>query len=261
MYHLFYADEAGARAPTSPSSNTRAGRLGRAGAGMVHRITFRVASEGALDFWEERLEQRGSRPSAPRQPPVRRPRGPRSRAHVIDSETNRWSPTTRTFRGARIRGFDWVRAYSSDAGPSRRILRASARLRAAGDNAWEVRGDKRGATTSSTRAGPARARGRGTVHHVAWASPIDEHDAWRERGRRGRFADAGDRPLLLQVDLLPRAERRALRDRHDRTRVHDRRAARAPGRAPLAAAELRAPARRARGRAHTVARPRAVRTG
>ena len=41
----------------------------------------------------------------------------------------------------------------------------------------------------------------------------------RARPRRRRPADAGDRPLLLQVDLLPRAERRALRDRHASARA------------------------------------------
>ena len=59
----------------------------------------------------------------------------------------------------------------------------------------------------------------------------------------------GDRPLLLQVDLLPRAERRPVRDRDDRPRLHDRRAARDPRRAPLAPAGLRAPPRAGRARA------------
>ena len=34
-------------------------RRGRAGAGMVHRVIFRVGSEEALDFWEERLRGAG----------------------------------------------------------------------------------------------------------------------------------------------------------------------------------------------------------
>ena len=35
----------------------------------------------------------------------------------------------------------------------------------------------------------ARRRGAGTVHHVAWASPMDEHEAWRQR-----VAEAGASP-------------------------------------------------------------------
>src|ERR671939_208904 len=40
VYHLFYADEEG-------------------GAGMVHLITWRVASQDALEFWQRRLGGRG----------------------------------------------------------------------------------------------------------------------------------------------------------------------------------------------------------
>src|SRR5204863_5815127 len=61
--------------------------------------------------------------------------------------------------------------------------------------------------------------------------------------RGGRPPHAGDRPLLLPVDLLPRAERRAVRDRDDRPGLRRRRAARAPRRAPVASAELRAASR------------------
>src|SRR5262249_60730352 len=64
-----------------------------------------------------------------------------------------------------------------------------------------------------------------------------------------------DRRLLLQSLLLPRAERRSLRDRHDRTRLTTRRACRAPGGAPLAAARFRAPAGPGRTAAHAVAEP------
>src|SRR5206468_10602216 len=62
----------------------------------------------------------------------------------------------------------------------------------------------------------------------------------RTRRRRRGARDADHQPLLLQVDLLPRAERRPLRDRDDRPRLRDRRADRAPRRAAVAATRLRA---------------------
>src|SRR5437763_335145 len=58
----------------------------------------------------------------------------------------------------------------------------------------------------------------------------------------GGAAHPGDRPLLLPLDLLPRAERRAVGDRDDRARLRSRRGPRAPGRAALAPPGLRAPA-------------------
>ena len=42
-------------ARTSRSSSTPTRRAGRAGAGMVHRVAFRVASQESLDFWQERV--------------------------------------------------------------------------------------------------------------------------------------------------------------------------------------------------------------
>ena len=60
-YHLFYADEKG-----DPGSDITFFEYpgipgGRAGAGMIHRIVWRVGSAEALDFWADRLEARGSR--------------------------------------------------------------------------------------------------------------------------------------------------------------------------------------------------------
>ena len=100
----------------------------------------------------------------------------------------------------RIRGFAGVRAYAAHPERSEQLLAALGF-----EPGWEARGD--------TRSGfyrydpPPAERGlqaAGTVHHVAWASKPEEHEAWRAEGDRGRRrADAGDRPLLLQVDLLP----------------------------------------------------------
>jgi len=80
----------------------------------------------------------------------------------------------------------------------------------------------------------------------------------RPRPRRRRPRHAGHRPLLLQVRLLPRAQRHPLRARHPRPGLHHRRAAGAPRRAPLPAARLRASARPGRGGPHTAARHAAV---
>src|SRR5262249_23274194 len=78
------------------------------------------------------------------------------------------------------------------------------------------------------------------------------------RRRQRRSPDADHRPLLLQVGLLPRAERRPVRDRDDRPGLHRRRAARVARREAFAAAELRAPPRPARRRAAPAAgHPRA----
>src|SRR4051812_136399 len=55
VYHLFYADEHGDPGSDLTFFEYKGARPGRAGAGMVHRICWRVASADALDFWAARL--------------------------------------------------------------------------------------------------------------------------------------------------------------------------------------------------------------
>src|SRR4051794_32279860 len=55
VYHLFYADEAGSPGADLTFCEYPGASPGRAGAGMVHRITWRIRKQQALEFWEERL--------------------------------------------------------------------------------------------------------------------------------------------------------------------------------------------------------------
>src|SRR5215475_8825486 len=55
VYHLFFADESGDAGSDLTFFEYPGAPLGRAGAGMVHRIVWRVASEEALSFWAGRL--------------------------------------------------------------------------------------------------------------------------------------------------------------------------------------------------------------
>ena len=132
-----------------------------------------------------------------------------------------------------LQGFDGALAYSSDPDASQRAAREALGFEPdAATDGWEARGESRGGSGATTSRRPsAGSRAPERVHHIAWASKIDEHEAVaRARDRGRRRPDPGDRPLLLQVDLLPRAERRPVRDRHARPRLHRRRAARAPRR-------------------------------
>ena len=59
VYHLFYADELGSAGSDITFFEFPGAPEGRAGAGMVHTVGWRVASEQALDFWAERLGHAG----------------------------------------------------------------------------------------------------------------------------------------------------------------------------------------------------------
>ena len=90
MYHLFYGDEHGSPGADLTFFEYPGAAPGRRGAGMVHRIVWRVSSPEALEFWKERLARaRRERRADRRQPAVRRPRGPRTRAVVERSRAGR----------------------------------------------------------------------------------------------------------------------------------------------------------------------------
>ena len=59
VYHLFYGDEEGAPGNDITFFEYPGARPGRAGAGMVHRVVWRVGSDDAIAFWEERLGKEG----------------------------------------------------------------------------------------------------------------------------------------------------------------------------------------------------------
>src|SRR3954465_8757056 len=59
VYHLFFADEDGDPGSDLTFFEYPGVPRGRAGAGMVHRIVGRVASEASLAFWEGRLGANG----------------------------------------------------------------------------------------------------------------------------------------------------------------------------------------------------------
>ena len=59
VYHLFYADEDGSPGMDLTFFEYPGAAQGVAGAGMVHRIVWRVPSSASLEFWRERLQGAG----------------------------------------------------------------------------------------------------------------------------------------------------------------------------------------------------------
>jgi glyoxalase family protein len=194
VYHLFYADEKGSAGSDLTFFEYPRARRGRAGRGMVHRIVFRVASEAALDFWVDRLEN--ERITAERDDARTRFADPEGLGLELVAVKTDDEPLVADHpeipRELALQGFDAVRAYG-DPGPSRRFLEETLAFEPRSDGAWEVRGEKRGSfyAYDEPSAEPG-IQGAGTVHHVAWASPQDEHEAWRER-----VAAGGARPTPI----------------------------------------------------------------
>jgi len=192
VYHLFYADEKGSAGSDITFFEYPGAGRGRAGAGMIHVITWRVSSEEALDFWEQRLagEEIETRRTDGRMR-FEDPEGLGLELAVVESDDEPLIANHPEIPAElALQGFDSVRAYAQDPEASRPLLEEALEFDARGADEWEARGGQRGGLYGYDEA-PAEPGigGAGAVHHVAWASTMGEHEAWRER-----VASAGARP-------------------------------------------------------------------
>jgi glyoxalase family protein len=181
VYHLFYADEHAQPGADLTFFEYPQAKPGRAGAGMVHTILYRVGSPASLEFWADRLTAEGVE--------VERPDG---RVRFSDPEGLTFELLVSDAPDApliadhpeipaehAICGFEGVRAYSARPENSAPVLEKVAGGRALGNDTWELRGDTRGGTIAYDP--PPAERGRpsaGTVHHVAWGTTQAEHPRW-----------------------------------------------------------------------------------
>ena len=194
VYHLFYADAKGSAGSDLTFFEYPHAHPGRAGRGMVHRIVFRVASEDAIEFWSDRLTAEGI--DLERNEGSLRfsdPEGLELELSVVETNDEPLvAEHPEIPRELALQGFDGVRAYA-DPGPSRDFLEQTLSFDPHGDSVWEVRGANRGSWYAYDEP-PQEAGipGAGTVHHVAWATPQDEHEAWHER-----VAESGAHPTPI----------------------------------------------------------------
>ncbi len=189
VYHLFYADEQGSPGADLTFFEYPGAVPGRAGAGMVYSIVWRVGSEEALDFWAERLAVERTGDTIV----FTDPEGLQHElviAHVPDEPLIADHPEIP--RELALQGFEGARAYARDAD-----VRTAPFLEQLGferdGNDWRTRGDSReGWIEYNDAPEDAGIPGAGTVHHIAWASTMEEHEAWQKR-----VADAGGRPTPI----------------------------------------------------------------
>jgi glyoxalase family protein len=151
---------------------------------MVHRVVWRVGSDDALSFWEDRLGTEG----------VQSERGEDGSLRFADleglghelvvsqaSDEPLIADHPEIPAELALQGFDGVRAYTHDPEASRAFLEGALEFDPQGEDAWEARGEQRGGYYRYDRSDERGVPGAGTVHHVAWASPMEEHEAWQKR--------------------------------------------------------------------------------
>jgi glyoxalase family protein len=184
VYHLFYADEKGSPGSDITFFEYPGAPRGRAGEGMVHTTVFRVGSEDSLDFWAERLGGEGiATQRAGGSLQFHDPEGLGLELVVSDgADAPLTAESPEVPAEHRIQGFEGVRAYSAAPARSRQLLEEGLGFQSQDDDTWTVVGEeRRGWIAYDTPPAERGMSGAGTVHHVAWASTMEDHEDWRRR--------------------------------------------------------------------------------
>ena len=197
VYHLFYGDENAQPGADLTFFEYPGAAPGRAGAGMVHRIVWRVGSPEAIDFWATRLGDDGDAPQ--RDGSSLLFADPEGLAHELVVDASGDEPLVAEHpevpAALALQGFEGVRAYSHRPDDSAIVLaRLMGAVRrgdgAGGDGAggdagagagatFELRGERRGGWIAWDPAPAERGRqSAGTVHHIAWATTDADMQSW-----------------------------------------------------------------------------------
>jgi glyoxalase family protein len=190
VYHLFYADEEGNAGSDITFFEYPNAQPGVAGEGMVHTVVWRVGSADALQFWADRLGAEGH---------VVEPDGESLRfanpeglahelvvSHVADEPLIANHPEIP--REHALQGFEGVRAYGRATDEFFSALGFEQQ-----NGAWDTRAATRGGWIAYEDApGASGIGGAGTVHHVAWASTMEDEQAWHDR-----VLEAGGHPTEI----------------------------------------------------------------
>ncbi|HEX4466301.1 MAG TPA: VOC family protein [Solirubrobacteraceae bacterium] len=189
VYHLFYGDEDGSPGMDLTFFEYPDARRGVAGAGMVHRIVWRVGTRDSLAFWKERLARAGV--DAELLADSLLFSDPEGLEHELVHSSGEDEPlrarSPEIPQEHALQGFEGVRAYSNQPLRSEQLLRDTLGFSGGDGGHWEVRGERRHGFYAYDPAPPElhRSQGAGTVHHVAFAAQKDELESWREKVAAG----------------------------------------------------------------------------
>ena len=195
VYHLFYGDELAHPGADMTFFEYPYAKPGRAGAGMIHRIVWRVGSPAALDFWAERLAGEGVEHE--RDGSSLRLADPEGLGHELVVATAPDEPLIAEHpeipAAHALQGFEGVRAYSHRPDASAAVLERLMNAERTGEeDTFVLRGGKRGGWIAFDPAPEERGRqSAGTVHHIAWGTTDADMSAWIDAVTRAGIPNSG----------------------------------------------------------------------
>lgn len=183
-YHLYFGDEQGSPGSILTWFEFTGAAKGRAGAGMIHTIQLGVGSEASLDFWADRLGVHGYESQ----------RGEGSLRFedydglglelVVADDGN---PPLRAEHPDvpaehAILGVEGARAYiGRGLDADRALLTDTLGFTEEGPGTYRLQGETRHFHWAYDESTTRGLQGAGTVHHIAWHSPDEDHVAWQQR--------------------------------------------------------------------------------
>ena len=194
VYHLFYGDEVGSPGADLTFFEYPGALPGRAGAGMVHRVVWRVGSADALAFWADRLTTEDV--TVERGENSIRFGDPEGLQHELVVDESGDPPLVAAHpeipAELAFHGFEGVRAYSYRPESTGALLETLMAAEPRDGDAWELRGDTRGGwiALDTPPSEPGR-QSAGTIHHIAWGTTEAEHGLWLERLHEAGIPNSG----------------------------------------------------------------------
>jgi glyoxalase family protein len=198
VYHLYYGDERGAPGSILTFFEFPGVARGRAGAGMIHRLRWRVGSADALDFWRDRLAREGvalaDHAADTNALTFRDPEGLGVELAVVqtsDQPLRAAAPDIPPEHA--LLGFDGVRSYSESPEREEPVLTEGLGFSPESPGRYVLQHGKRHAIyLHDPPPSAAGVQGAGTVHHIAWCDRDEDHRAWREH-----LLESGMRPTPI----------------------------------------------------------------
>jgi glyoxalase family protein len=196
-YHLYYGDDEGSPGTIFTFFEYPQAEQGRAGAGMIHRIQWRVGGRESLEYWARRLTEHGF--EGRRLDDSLRFRDFEGLEHELvadkSSDVPRSADAPTIPPEHRIVGLQGVRAYSTESAASDILLDETLGFRPLGRGEHVLKDHRMATYTLDAAPHLPGVSGAGTVHHIAWACRPEEQAQWQARTR-----DAG----MEVTDVLDR---------------------------------------------------------
>ena len=183
-YHLYYGDERGSPGSLLTFFEFRDAAPGRAGAGMIHRLQWRVASDEALGFWDERLGAEGIALDHDGHASALAFSDPEGLRLELVVQEGGDPPLTAAMPGIpeehALLGFHGVRAYVPYPEQTESVMTEVLGFEEFAEGSYRVTGGGRHAIYVYDAAPEAHGLlGAGTVHHIAWATTDEDQEQWR----------------------------------------------------------------------------------